>query len=648
MPAPKPGSRRLLRASAWRLVARRWLGIAIGSLALATFVLGLGGFTWQYAGKPHAPFDFTIPLFKTVQLFLLNSGAEDDADHPSNWLLMLARLSTSLLFLVVSSTVILRVLDEIRKLPRQLSLKRHRVICGLGAIGLQLLHDLKDRDSKAAVVVIEPDESNPGLEHARALGADVVVGDATRALVLREARAAHAEEVFAVTGDDGANVELAAELAAVIAKDAKPSPDNKTRLHLHIADTQLAVSLQPNVAALHDGGHLAVHVFNVPRNGAARLATQRLHDYTPRLPDEVAHFVIVGFGAMGQTLAVQLAQMGHYANLKRPRFTIADADPANFRTFLARYPRFTTWSPTPTSPLGIAQFSAKSDSWSDSSGPLPAGLRVEGEHAIQYACCAQFRALDSAGDEGFARELAGHFGQGGVKPIVFVCGQKDRENFDAAVRLSAQLACQGVADAPMFVWLPRQPALAGELAKGARFQPFGECRDAASHDEIVRPLRESLGRVLHEDYERQQAAKSMDYQPQPWAALREEMRESNRQAADHLQVKLAHHDLTAVHKLDAKTPSKLDLSNVDMELLARMEHNRWIAERLLAGWRYAPEPSTKDEKSANKARRLNANLVPWEALTDEVRAYDFNQVRAWIAACTAGDFRLQRLGEGGG
>ena len=41
--------------------------------------------------------------------------------------------------------------------------------------------------------------------------------------------------------------------------------------------------------------------------------------------------------------------------------------------------------------------------------------------------------------------------------------------------------------------------------------------------------------------------------------------------------------------------------------LAEMEHNRWMAERLLAGWRYAPGTKNLDTKTS-------PSLVPWEQL----------------------------------
>jgi hypothetical protein len=55
----------------------------------------------------------------------------------------------------------------------------------------------------------------------------------------------------------------------------------------------------------------------------------------------------------------------------------------------------------------------------------------------------------------------------------------------------------------------------------------------------------------------------------------------------------------------------------DREALARMEHNRYVAERLLAGWRYGP----RDDKGKRRE-----SLIAWRHLPDEERIKDFEQV----------------------
>jgi len=55
------------------------------------------------------------------------------------------------------------------------------------------------------------------------------------------------------------------------------------------------------------------------------------------------------------------------------------------------------------------------------------------------------------------------------------------------------------------------------------------------------------------------------------------------------------------------------------DLLARLEHSRWNAERLLAGWRYGPVKSIEN--------KINPNIRTWEELDEGTRKYDFVAVQ---------------------
>ncbi|MEA3364307.1 MAG: RyR domain-containing protein [Candidatus Hydrogenedentes bacterium] len=56
----------------------------------------------------------------------------------------------------------------------------------------------------------------------------------------------------------------------------------------------------------------------------------------------------------------------------------------------------------------------------------------------------------------------------------------------------------------------------------------------------------------------------------------------------------------------------------EVELLARMEHSRWNAERFLAGW--IPGPKCVSKKTS-------PYLVPWEELPEKTKHYDRGTVR---------------------
>lgn len=647
----------------------------VAGLVVITLVCGLGGFCWQYenlyeaqvaaaetaAQKGHSePMpvrDWSIPVYKTIQLFLLNSGAEDDLGHPSSWLLWTARLSTISLLIVLSFAAITNIVDQVRALPRQMTQKGHVVICGLGQIGLKILDDVLKLTPKRQVVVIENNPESPWLEHARLRGVAVVIGDATRADKLREARAEHAAEVFIVTGDDGVNLEVAAELGTLLkpsSKAGRATPSAKPidpiikstqplNLYVHIADVNFSSTLQPNSHVLHSNDAMRVQVFNVPRAAATRLITEQVVQHAPQSDNEVAHYVIVGFGAMGQTLAVQLAQLAHFGNLKRSRISIADKDVrSTARGFLARFPRFTSWT---ESDVGVPEFSHEADAWTFNAHPLPEGIHVPHDEAVQYATSAEFVDLPhGTGGELFARHLAERFAATDVtvKPVVFICGQQDRENFESAVRLRRLLENESATAkagqaVPIFVWLPRQPALAGCLREETGFIPFGECRTSASYREITLPLREKLGQAIHAEHEKHKLAPAPNPHPAPWESTRDDFRESSRAAADHALIKLAAIGKTLQQvRVATKNAAPLVAPNSPEETrLAQMEHNRWLAERLMTDWRYAAIGEDKDVVAAKKEQRLNQTITPWENLSPEERDKDVRQVRTVLRAIAA-------------
>jgi hypothetical protein len=76
------------------------------------------------------------------------------------------------------------------------------------------------------------------------------------------------------------------------------------------------------------------------------------------------------------------------------------------------------------------------------------------------------------------------------------------------------------------------------------------------------------------------------------------------------------------------------LTDAEVELLAKLEHERWWEERLRAGWRLGP---AKDVE-----RKLSPYLVGWDSLTEEVRNLDRDTVRGLSRFLARAGFAIRR------
>lgn len=132
--------------------------------------------------------------------------------------------------------------------------------------------------------------------------------------------------------------------------------------------------------------------------------------------------------------------------------------------------------------------------------------------------------------------------------------------------------------------------------------------------------REALGRAIHQAYRQQQADRLAEVDPAmaDWDHLTRNLQESSCQQADHIAKKLARIGCSIGTVAEVENPLE-EFGAEEVEIMAEMEHGRWIAERLKDGWRYGPQRDV--------ARKISPYLVPWCDLSDSVREWDRNSVR---------------------
>ncbi len=145
--------------------------------------------------------------------------------------------------------------------------------------------------------------------------------------------------------------------------------------------------------------------------------------------------------------------------------------------------------------------------------------------------------------------------------------------------------------------------------------------------------RERLARAIHEAYVRQKLASGARREDmQSWEVLSESQRDSSLQHADDVEPKLAR---IGCRLTDAPAPNALDaFDRAEVELLARVEHERWGAERRAAGWELG---DTVDEE-----RRRTPWLIDWDQLPEVQREMDRVLVRAIPAAAAAAGLAVIR------
>jgi voltage-gated potassium channel Kch len=146
--------------------------------------------------------------------------------------------STVFIWMIFSLTV-----DRIIKQRVQLSLGRrkynrkgHVILCGLGRLGYFVAEGLLERGED--VLVIERDESSANVQHFRAMGIDVFIGDARLPAVLSDAGVSKAKALFSLVDSDFGNLEIGLNARSF---------DPTLRLILRIYDDSMSKMIRENL-----------------------------------------------------------------------------------------------------------------------------------------------------------------------------------------------------------------------------------------------------------------------------------------------------------------------------------------------------------------------------------------------------------------
>lgn len=131
--------------------------------------------------------------------------------------------------------------------------------------------------------------------------------------------------------------------------------------------------------------------------------------------------------------------------------------------------------------------------------------------------------------------------------------------------------------------------------------------------------RTEMAKHIHAEFCVQERHSSTQRDPRlaPWEVLTESLRKSNMAQVADIERKLSRLGL----EVSPKNPNEIVLYEFNAQQfddLARMEHGRWVMERLEGGWRLG---AVKDVE-----KRINPNLISWDALSEEEKKKDYDMV----------------------
>ena len=141
--------------------------------------------------------------------------------------------------------------------------------------------------------------------------------------------------------NDSDNIEIALQARQVIVSGRSRDANDPLLCHVHIIDLKLAELFKQHKIFSCTSDPFEARIFSFYENAARELLIRHPLDQQPGVSTVSAvHLVVVGFGQMGESVALQAARIGHFASGQRLRITVFDPDADHRRlNLLARYPQ---------------------------------------------------------------------------------------------------------------------------------------------------------------------------------------------------------------------------------------------------------------------------------------------------------------------
>jgi len=437
------------------------------------------------------------------------------------------------------------------------------------------------------VVVVAPKITRARREALEGLGLTIVEGDPLHASTIQSLHLSHAGALFLTADDDVANLNIA--MLALLACRERPASLPPLTLAVLIEREALAVELDAALDSLSRLHGVRYHRLCPDREGA-RLELSR---FAPVLAkpslDLPSHVLVIGLAGNWQPIVAQIiaAVQDHPDKPAILTFIVDDHEAEAVRD------------------------------WHDARPELD--------------LIAEILILQRHTDAMLPADyIIRPWRDAHIPPQLAVVLRGDADSIATALALRRPGHLLGTQNVPILVHQSREDQLLGHLGDMkvanrdmTRLVAIGGLVRTESIERVLDQKGDEIAIELHADYQRKAKTQTAGSPAalQAWDELTENMRDANRAAAEHAPILFA----AAGFRIVPAQPgiATATLSPEELERLARVEHRRWLADRIDRGWRYG---AIRDDP-----RMLHPLLVPYDDLSEENKQKDRNNVHTLLA-----------------
>lgn len=505
-------------------------------------------------------------LYQATQLFSMESGVVEA--NPTPILIEIARwLALGTLIGAVYAAV-QALLGHFLSSLRIAFFKDHAIVCGAGLRGVVLARAFQTL-SKNKVVVIELDENNPALGELRNEKIEVIIGNAIDAAILQKAGISKARALVAVTGDDERNLSICTEVSRELNQDCELSAGIESWSWRTYFLDRLRSKIRLDSYLSRSTRSLLLQL-------SCDAATEK------KFREHNVHILLDVSDHKRQEFIRSGIIMLQMAGDKRPIIELTSVGPGEKEAFLDRFP----------------------------SCDLVADLRWHRESASQVF----------------------HENSESTPDFAIFALESDIDTLEAAERFWMR---HDVPDHRVMACLlgDGEATSIDERHKKTRdFSVINLLKLGVGSKDPLEPDIEKRAQICHAIYFNNEKLKNPNYGigfndlPESWSDLSERLKDSNRLAAMHHEVKR--------HAWRARGDES---STSILTHLSRCEHMRWMAEKAMEGWRWS---GSNDKSSRDNDKLKHHLLVPYDALSNPEKDKDYN---AFLWALDLTDQELHSL-----